>query len=1036
MASMGLGRSRPGDGQAAPAGVAAAGKRRRWLRRAIWAGAIVVLLAASYLLGGYYLVPRLVRDAAETWAKDTLHKPIRIGEIRFDPIHFTLDVRDLAIPEDPKPMLAADHIHVGFSILSALHGPYTFGEVRLERPVVRVVLRPDRSLNLGDLIPKSPAPKSGGGRAVRIGTFSIVRGELAYADQSLPGRPETALTPVAFTLRDFQTDAAAGGAFALRGRSELGERLVWSGALSAAPLHSHGHLQVSALRAQTIGAFLGPAAPAALQDGLLDVAADYDLHSAAGGLKLDVTGANLDVSRMKATAIDGLPANAVAAADHIRVRLDRLGLSLGAKQAPDLQATLPDITLDGLSLDAPGQLVRIKSVALTGIGFDTAARRLSADGLSVDRAELRVRRGADGRLSLASLTPKAAPAAAPAPASQAPAQPWALHLARFALNGAVLQLDDAAVTPATHMVVSPIDLSVTDIDSDLTRPVGLSLAARLDGAALKVSGSAIPAKASGELKVALSGLQLRPLLPYGPRLKDVDLTSGALSASGELKFKGPDAGALSFAGQAALDKVSVRQPSTNGLLFSWDALRLEGLRYGAKGVSVQRAVLSAPVGRVVIMPDGTLNLAAVTGGPTPPAQPVAASTAPAAPKAAASAPAMPFALKQLVVDGGTMEFADLSIDPNFDVRIEALQGSLSNLSNKPDAIVDIDLAGQVIDRVSPATIKGSMNPFAFDRQTDMKLAFRNIELPLFNPYSGRYAGYAIAKGKLTTELSYRIDNRMLKAEHHVVIDQLQWGAATDSKQKAPIPVRLATALLKDKDGVIDLDVPVTGSMDDPKFKVWPIIWQIVGNTLQKAAVAPFRMIGGLFAGAEKAQFVDFEPGSSSLPPETARALGALGKGLAQKHELSIDVPAGPGLPEDATALADRRLDEALLAQKAKPASLAELEPDERLARLKTLYKARFHENPAPPKPAPPAPGQAKVTAQERKADDARWLEDRLRPAFTPSAGELQALGEARARAVRDALLAESGVDPAQVFMTPQAAASLEDGRARIALKVQ
>jgi len=615
-----------------------------------------------------------------------------------------------------------------------------------------------------------------------------------------------------------------------------------------------------------------------------------------------------------------------------------------------------------------------------------------------------------------------------------------VHLASFALRKAALQLDDAAVSPATHFAVSPIDLTVTDVDSDLTKPVGLTFDARMGGTALKVSGSATPATSAADLELALSGLPLKTLLPYGPALKDVDLTSGEASASGELRIKGADAKAVSFRGQAALDKVSVSQPSTKGLLFSWDAFRLQGIRYDAHGASVEHAVLTTPVGRVVIMPDGTLNLAAVTGtaGTQPQPGAVAPPAAPAAKSAPqpAAAPALPVTVKRLDISGGTMEFADQSIDPNFSAPIKALQGSLSNLSNQPDSVADIDLTGQVIDEYSPVTIKGSMDPFAFDRQTDMHLAFRNIELPLFDPYSGRYAGYAIAKGKLTTELTYKIDHRMLKADHHVVIDQLQWGAATESKDKAPIPVRLATALLKDKNGVIDLDVPVTGSMDDPKFKVWPIIWQIVRNTLEKAAAAPFRLIGGLFAGADKAETIDFAPGSAALPAEAGSALGALGKALASRPVLSIDVPAGPGLPGDAAAMAEARLDQALIAQKAKPATAAELSPDERLARLKVLYKAQFHQNPAPPKPEPPAAGQPKPTAQARKAMDLAWLQDRLRPAFTPTSAELQALGAARARAVRDALLGESGVDPKQVFMTPQDPPTSEGGHARLTLKLQ
>lgn len=740
MTIAGLGQRRSRDGAVDGATTPAAHGRRVWLKGGIWAGAVVLLLAGAYLLAGYYAVPRLLRNAADSWAQETLKKPIRIGEIKFDPIRFTLDVQDLAIPEGARPMLAAGGIHVHFSILSLLRGPYTFDEVRIDRPVVRAVVRADHSLNLGDLAPKAKAKaEKSGGRAVRIGTFSIASGELIYADDSLPDRPETILTPVAFTLRDFQTDSSAGGAFAFRGRSEFGERLSWTGSLSAAPLHSRGRVEVTALRARTIGAFLGPALPAALQDGLVNVATAYDLSSAQAGLKLALSGANLDLTGLKAKAISGLPAEAAAAADHVGLRLDRMDVALGGRQGPEVRAALPSATVDGLSVAAPGQPARVRSIALTDIAVDTAARKLTAGALSVGGAELRVRRERDGRLSLASLMPPAAKSSA-APAAAASAQasaPWSVHLASFALNRAVLQLDDDAVAPAAHMVVSPVNLSVTDLDSDLTRPVGVRLDARMAGAALKVSGSAIPAKASGDLKVALTGLQLRPLLPYAPPLKDVDLTSGELSASGALRLKGADMSALAFDGQAALDKVSVRQPSTNGLLFSWDAFRLEGLRYRAKGTTVEHGVLTNPAGRVVVMPDRTLNLAAVTGSAGSQPQPAAAA-APAPPSpppanAAASAPAVPFTLKQLAIDGGTMEFADLSIDPNFQARIQALQGSLSNISNKPDSIVAIDLSGQVIDQYSPVSIKGSMDLSGLDRQTDMHLAFRNIELPISTP---------------------------------------------------------------------------------------------------------------------------------------------------------------------------------------------------------------------------------------------------------------------------------------------------------------
>jgi hypothetical protein len=152
-----------------------------------------------------------------------------------------------------------------------------------------------------------------------------------------------------------------------------------------------------------------------------------------------------------------------------------------------------------------------------------------------------------------------------------------------------------------------------------------------------------------------------------------------------------------------------------------------------------------------------------------------------------------------------------------------------------------------------------------------QVAFSNIELPMFNPYSGVYAGYSIAKGKLSTRFTYHIANRALQAEHHVIVDQLQWGQASANKARVSWPVRLATALLKDSHGVIRLDVPVRGTLDDPTFRLGPIIWKIIGNVITKAVTAPFRFLGSLFAGAEKAQFVDFAPGSAQLPDTAGEA---------------------------------------------------------------------------------------------------------------------------------------------------------------------
>jgi hypothetical protein len=351
---------------------------------------------------------------------------------------------------------------------------------------------------------------------------------------------------------------------------------------------------------------------------------------------------------------------------------------------------------------------------------------------------------------------------------------------------------------------------------------------------------------------------------------------------------------------------------------------------------------------VEISPSGKLNL--TTTSNLVAATPHTTQAQATARKTASTLP--PVKVGVVKVDGGSMQFADFSIQPNFQAKVDALRGRISNISTAPGTISQVDLSGHVINRYSPVTIKGSANLFAYDERTHLAMDFRNIELPIFNPYSGRWAGYAIAKGKLTTQLDYTIDHRRLVADHHVVIDQLKWGQATNSKEKVSLPVRLASSLLKDSNGTITLDVPVTGTLDDPKFRLWPIIWQIVKNIVVKIVSAPFKLLASLFQGAEDAQYVDFAPGSSALPDKAKGALPKLADSLAQRPELRLDIPAGPVTAADKAALDDLAFQAAVAefraGKRGAQTPYAELEDKDKIDVLADLYRREFGKRPDVP----------------------------------------------------------------------------------------
>jgi hypothetical protein len=404
----------------------------------------------------------------------------------------------------------------------------------------------------------------------------------------------------------------------------------------------------------------------------------------------------------------------------------------------------------------------------------------------------------------------------------------------------------------------------------------------------------------------------------------------------------------------------------------------------------------------------------------------------------------PIRIREVRIDNGRMNFTDNSIQPNFSADVQKLSGTITNLSSAFDARAKVELKGE-LGEYSPVTIAGELQPFAFDRYTDLGLKFENISLPLFNPYSTPLAGYNIAKGKLTTDLHYTIVDRKLDAQHKIRIDQLEWGEATATQGEATLPVKFATSLLKDKDGVINLDVPVGGTLDDPSFRIGPIIWQVIKNIIVKAVSAPFSLLGSLFAGAEEAQFIDFSPGDAALDAGTAERLGALAKSLVEKPELRLDVPIGALAEIDRPALNERAyqsaVDGAVSAHFAKKAKKGEpvpaydsLDAEQKIEVLAALVRQQTGAEPVVPEAPEPPEGTPRAEAKAlRQAAAVEYLEKTARAGVVASDTELTRLAEERAAAIERALLGGGELDPTRVFKVREGKVTANEGKVRFQL---
>jgi hypothetical protein len=482
----------------------------------------------------------------------------------------------------------------------------------------------------------------------------------------------------------------------------------------------------------------------------------------------------------------------------------------------------------------------------------------------------------------------AAPPAVPAPAVEpaasktpagaaapAPEQPWTVQVGTVELRNGFVAYEDRAVQPVARFELAPLNVTASGATLDLTQPLPVRFDASINGAAtLKGEGKVVPETLAADVDISLKGFPLQSLQPYANGTTDLTITRGTVDATGKFTMAPPQSGQpeLGFKGEVT----ALGFGSIDNLLkqdfFNFDRVELSKLSFALApdALSIDRVRVVKPFARVIVASNGTLNVSAVfdpEGTAAAAAQAEAeakakkeqrkktraeikaekkaAAEAAEARKLAASQPpaelretGMPIRIREIVVTGsGTMDFADLSVQPNFAAKIEDLEGRISGLSTDPNSRAEVKFDGNV-GEFSPVLIAGQFQPFAYDRFTDITMKFENISLPVFNPYSGKFAGYNIAKGKLFTDLHYQLDHRKLNAQHKIRIDQLEWGEATANKEEATLPVKFATSLLKDADGVIKLDIPVSGTLDDPAFRIGPIVWQIVKNLLTKVVTAP------------------------------------------------------------------------------------------------------------------------------------------------------------------------------------------------------
>jgi hypothetical protein len=362
------------------------------------------------------------------------------------------------------------------------------------------------------------------------------------------------------------------------------------------------------------------------------------------------------------------------------------------------------------------------------------------------------------------------------------------------------------------------------------------------------------------------------------------------------------------------------------------------------------------------------------------------------------------------VESSNVDFSDRFIKPNYSANLTDLSGSITGLA--PGGRGAVDLHGR-IDRAGTVQISGSLHPFDATNSLDLSASARDIDLPKFSPYSEKYVGYGIEKGKLSADVHYALNGKALSAQNNIVLDQLTFGEKVDTPSVFDWPIRFAVALLKDRNGVIDVNLPIEGSLEDPQFSLGGVILKVIGNLIVKVVTAPFSLLASLIEGApDDLAAVPFDAGNSALSASAQQSVQALAQALEKRPGLRVDISGRADSAADTRALQEQALERQLLALKRSNASgpqsaqgepaQAQIDPGERDALIRKLWQAR-----PVAKSAGPASGQPEIAA----------MREALLSATAVSPEALRELATARAVAVKERLIQAHGISGERIFVT-------------------
>jgi hypothetical protein len=614
---------------------------------------------------------------------------------------------------------------------------------------------------------------------------------------------------------------------------------------------------------------------------------------------------------------------------------------------------LHDLELKGVEADAETMTASVQKVALIG-------------------GRVAVVRDESGKIDLLSMIEPVAAAQPPAaspPVADGGRKPQ-VEIAEVSVRQFSGRFEDRTTPRPAINTIENADIDVQKISLAEGTSMPLRVALTLPrGGATTLAGSFSLSPLQATLTVEVTNVALALVSPYVEPFANVNITQGAVSVNGEVRVALPanQPMEIGYTGDANIAQFGAVDGTRKDKLVGWSQLFVKGIDLKALplAVAVKEVSWEDPTAHVIVDRSGAINLQTVLQPATAEGNEEANTTPVDNAAAGEAAPRPRISIGRVKITNGAFTFADRSVQPEVNTAINQFGGTITGLSTDNLAKAEVDLQA-TLGGSGPISITGKFDPLGENKSVDLKVDMNDVELTPFSPYSGKFAGFELARGKLFLDVDAKMQDEALDMSNVVTLTQFTFGAPTQSPDAIKMPVRLAVALLKDTEGKITLDVPVQGSLADPSFRIGKVVTGVIMNLLAKVATSPFSLLGAMFGGGgEELAFQEFVPGEVEVQPDDVKKLETLTKALQGRPALNLEISGSFDTAADGLVLKQRRLaqmvrsrlwdDRRAVDPTVPPPDQLVVTPEDERAMIRKLFAEKFPDSMPPPVEPPPIP---------------------------------------------------------------------------------